>query len=54
MAARRSMQMRNRRAAHKSMRRNGVVDQVYFSSTQGSNGSPKSQAPQRAQKARRA
>lgn len=54
MADRRACQARGRRSAHKSMRRKGVIDQTYMSSQQGPSGSPKAQAPQRAQRARRA
>ena len=54
MADRRAAQARCRRSAQKSARRKGVIDQTYMSSMQGPSYSPKAQAPQRAQRARRA
>ena len=54
MQTRRSQMIRSRRRAHIQARRQGVVSQVYFSATQHSNGNGRAQAPQRAQKARRA
>jgi hypothetical protein len=54
MQTRRSMAVRNRRRAFTRARRQGVISQAYFSATQGANGSGKAQAPQRAQRARRA
>ena len=54
MQTRRSQAVRCRRRAHTRARRQGVVSQVYFSSTQGANGNGRAQAPQRAQKAHRA
>jgi len=54
MQTRRCMAVRMRRRAFTRARRQGVISQTYFSATQHSNGGGRAQAPQRAQKARRA
>ena len=54
MADRRAAARCSRRSMHQSMRRKGIITQAYLSTQQGDGGSNKPQAPQRAQKARRA